>query len=132
MFKKYNNIKNKKDELKVDTVIIGAGIFGIYSALFLAKKGQSVIILEKENSILKRGSKINQARVHNGYHYPRSIKTAKKASRYYQRFCNDFYFSLVKPSKQVYAIACKNSRTSTANYVNFCKKLNLGERATEY
>jgi len=37
-----------------------------------------------------RASQINQARVHNGYHYPRSVTTAKSSAEYYDRFTTEF------------------------------------------
>lgn len=62
----------------VDKLIIGAGIYGLYSALKCGESGQSVIVLERESAPFMRATYINQARVHMGYHYPRSISTAKK------------------------------------------------------
>lgn len=108
-----------------DSVVIGGGIFGLYSALFLAKNGQKVALLEKEKGVFQRASSINQARVHNGYHYPRSPKTAIKTATYYQRFCQDFRSALLKPFTQIYAISEKNSKVSVSDYIKFCQKLNL-------
>ncbi|PJA53337.1 amino acid oxidase [Candidatus Roizmanbacteria bacterium CG_4_9_14_3_um_filter_36_11] len=108
-----------------DCVIIGGGIFGLYAASFLSAKGTKVAILEKEKTIFERASKINQARVHRGYHYPRSFATAQKVANYYHRFCNDFHFSLLKPFKQYYAVSKKNSKISAADYIRFCRKINI-------
>ena len=36
-----------------------------------------------------RASQVNQARVHNGYHYPRSLTTALSSVKYYERFTRD-------------------------------------------
>jgi glycine/D-amino acid oxidase-like deaminating enzyme len=68
----------KQNFKNYDAVIIGGGIFGSYAALTLLSKGLKVAMLEKENSVFKHASKINQSRIHRGYHYPRSIDTAKK------------------------------------------------------
>ena len=65
-----------------DFIIIGGGLFGIYSALYLSKKNLKVCLIEKDNELLNRASKINQARLHQGYHYPRSISTALLANEY--------------------------------------------------
>lgn len=67
--------------MEFDKIIIGAGIYGLYSALFCAKKGESILVLEKDNEAFKRATYINQARVHMGYHYPRSYSTAIKSAR---------------------------------------------------
>ena len=70
-----------------EKIIIGAGFYGLYSALFCGKKGQKVLVIEKEQEAFLRASYINQARVHMGYHYPRSISTAMKSAKYFERFC---------------------------------------------
>jgi hypothetical protein len=108
-----------------DAIIIGGGMFGLYAAHLLSEKGASVAILEKEKAIMERASKINQSRVHRGYHYPRSFETAKKASDHYFRFCNDFRFAMIRPFKQFYAISRENSKISVSEYIHFCKKLNI-------
>jgi glycine/D-amino acid oxidase-like deaminating enzyme len=110
---------------KYDCVIIGGGMFGLYAASLLSSQGAKVAILEKEKDIFDRASKVNQSKIHNGYHYPRSFETAKKTSDYYSRFCDDFKFSLVQPLKQYYAIAREGSKTSIEEYIQFCKKLDI-------
>lgn len=110
---------------KYDGVIIGGGIFGLYAASFLSSKGAKVAILEKEKTIFDRASKINQSRIHQGYHYPRSLKTAQKTANYYHRFCKDFSFSLIKPFKQYYAVSKQNSKIGANDYVRFCQKINI-------
>ncbi|MFV0520413.1 MAG: FAD-dependent oxidoreductase, partial [Lachnospirales bacterium] len=77
-----------------DKVIIGAGLYGLYSANFCADKGENVIILEFDEESVSRATYVNQARVHNGYHYPRSYSTAIKSAKYFERFNNDFPFSV--------------------------------------
>ena len=81
---------------KYDKIIIGAGIYGLYSAHLCAKKGEKILIIEHDSEAVSRGTYVNQARVHNGYHYPRSYSTAIKSSKYFNRFNEDFYFSINK------------------------------------
>ena len=50
--------------MKYDKIIIGAGIYGLYSALFCAKNNEKIIVLEKDPEAFKRATYINQARVH--------------------------------------------------------------------
>ena len=59
--------------MRYDKIIIGAGLYGLYAALYCAKKNQTVLVLEKESNAFERATYINQARVHMGYHYPRSL-----------------------------------------------------------
>ena len=78
-----------------DKIIIGAGLYGLYSALFCAKRDENVIVLEADDAPFKRATYINQARVHMGYHYPRSISTALKSRKYFDRFLNDYDFCIL-------------------------------------
>ena len=66
--------------MTVDRIIIGAGLYGLYAALFCAKQGERVFVVEKDPAPFMRATYINQARVHQGYHYPRSISTAMKSA----------------------------------------------------
>ena len=50
----------------MDKLIIGAGLYGLYAALYCAKRGQQVEVLEMEEAPFTRATYINQARVHMG------------------------------------------------------------------
>lgn len=101
-------------------IIIGAGIYGLYSALFCAKQGETVLVLEKEDTAFKRATLINQARVHMGYHYPRSISTAVKSKNYFDRFCSDYGFCINSCFEQIYATAGDFSWTNAEQFKKFC------------
>jgi hypothetical protein len=60
-----------------DKVIIRGTVFGI----ILRKIGATYI---------------NQAHVHQGYHYPRSISTAMKSAGYFERFNKDYNFCIIE------------------------------------
>jgi len=111
--------------MNYDKIILGAGIYGLYSALYSAKKGEKVIILEYDNDPFSRASYINQARVHNGYHYPRSISTALKSSNYFNRFTKDFSFATNSKFRKIYAISSDYSWTSASQFEIFCKNANI-------
>jgi len=117
--------KREYKDHKVDCVIIGAGIFGLYAAMLLVKRGYRVAIIDRSTEPFSRASAINQARVHNGYHYPRSYDTAVKVARYYSRFVRDFNFAINGLFKQVYAIASNSSKTSAKDFVDFCERVNI-------
>ena len=107
--------------LKYDKIIIGGGFYGLYSALFAGRRGNRVLLLEKEPSPFTRASYSNQARVHMGYHYPRSISTALKAKGYFDRFNRDFGFCVVDEFEQVYSISSTFSWTDTGQFAKFCR-----------
>jgi hypothetical protein len=110
--------------MAVDRVIIGGGIFGLYAAYVLGAAGFSVVLLEKEKLSLNRASRVNQARLHTGLHYPRSLLTARDSLGYYQRFREEFPES-VRDFKQIYAISDYNSQTSPKAFREFISRLGL-------
>jgi hypothetical protein len=59
---------------------------------YFARQGHEVIFSEKEEDFMQRASYVNQARVHNGYHYPRSILTALRLRISLPRFYKEFQF----------------------------------------
>lgn len=113
-----------------DYIIIGAGIYGLYSADILQKnhKNSKILIIEKDKDTFSRASYVNQARLHNGYHYPRSLHTAIKCSHYFDRFIEDFKFSIVSDYKKIYAISQKFGMTTANNFEKFCDNANIPYR----
>lgn len=109
---------------KADYIVIGAGIYGLYSAKLLGKRGYKVIVLER-GGVFQRASYVNQARLHNGYHYPRSVSTAEKTASYFERFYSDYYDCILKDFEQIYAVSSNFSYTNAKQFVKFCKKLNI-------
>ncbi|MDR1565294.1 MAG: FAD-binding oxidoreductase [Oscillospiraceae bacterium] len=101
-------------------IIIGAGLYGLYSALFCAKRGEKVLVLECDDAPFKRATYINQARVHMGYHYPRSISTAVKSRGYFERFNKDYGFCVHSDFAQVYATSKAFSWTDAKHFKKFC------------
>ena len=104
-----------------DKIIIGAGLYGLYSALYCGKKGEKILVLEKELEPFTRATYINQARVHMGYHYPRSFSTAIKSRNYFDRFCKDYGFCIHKDFDKIYAISKDFSWTSGKQFQKFCE-----------
>lgn len=103
-----------------DKIIIGAGLYGLYSALFCAKRGQHVLVLEHDDAAFKRATFINQARVHMGYHYPRSYSTAIKSAGYFNRFNEDYGFCVLNKFDQVYATSSNFSWSDAKQFKQFC------------
>ncbi len=109
----------------VDRLIIGGGLYGLYSALFCGSRGMSVVVLEKDSEPFKRATYINQARVHMGYHYPRSLTTAVKSAGYFKRFVDDYGFCIHQKFDQVYATSENFSWTQAQQFIDFCKAANI-------
>jgi len=105
---------------KYDFLIIGGGIFGCYAALYLAGKGRKICLLEKEKELFKKASIVNQARLHSGYHYPRSIATAVMSDDYKERFIKEHAPFINSQFEKYYAIEKFGSLTDAAQFERFC------------
>ena len=103
-----------------DKIILGAGLYGLYAAQKCGAAGQRVLVLERDPAPFMRATYINQARVHMGYHYPRSYSTAIKSAHYFERFCADYGFCLHTEFDQVYATSAHFSWTNAAEFRRFC------------
>ena len=103
-----------------DKIIIGAGLYGLYSAWYCGKQGKKIQVLEYDDAPFKRATFINQARVHNGYHYPRSYSTAIKSAHYFKRFNDDYGFSILTKFNQVYATSSEFSWSDAKQFQKFC------------
>ena len=106
-------------------IIIGAGLYGLYSALFCGRKGQSILVLECDATPFRRATYINQARVHQGYHYPRSISTAMKSAGYFERFNRDYGFCVNGEFEKIYATSSEYSWSNGEQFKKFCKAANI-------
>lgn len=103
-----------------DKIIIGAGLYGLYAALFCGRRGDRVLVIECDKAPFGRATYINQARVHQGYHYPRSISTAMKSAGYFERFHKDFEFCINRQFEKVYATSSQYSWSSGEQFKKFC------------
>jgi hypothetical protein len=107
-----------------DRVVIGGGLFGAYSSLVLGKMGHRVLLVEQAPELMGRASLVNQARLHTGLHYPRSIVTARESLGYYAKFRERFP-SAVFDFQQIYAISTHNSKTSSQDFQGFVNRLDV-------
>ncbi len=111
--------------LNYDRIILGAGLYGLYAALLCAKQGERVLVLEYDDAPFQRATYINQARVHMGYHYPRSYSTAIKSAGYFARFNEDYGFCVNGSFEKIYATSSAYSWTNAAQFKHFCAGANI-------
>lgn len=104
--------------------VIGGGLFGCFAALALAQRGHRVVLIEKSSGLLTRASLVNQARLHTGLHYPRSIITAGESLRAYQSFRHLFPEAVID-FDQIYAVAAHGSKVSAAEFGRFVERLGV-------
>ncbi|HMQ47168.1 MAG TPA: FAD-dependent oxidoreductase [Saprospiraceae bacterium] len=114
---------NKRDHF--DFLIVGGGIFGVYAAIYLAKQGVHCLLLEKENALFKKASIVNQARLHSGYHYPRSVATALMSDENKERFTHEHRPFINFEFEKFYAIDKLGSFTDSRQFQRFCDFLHI-------
>jgi glycine/D-amino acid oxidase-like deaminating enzyme len=107
---------------RFDAVIIGGGFYGATIAVYLAQRRglRDIALVEREPGLLTRASYNNQARVHNGYHYPRSFTTAYRSRVNLPRFARDWSQAVKRDVTKLYAIARHNSKVTARQFVRFC------------
>src|SRR3954464_815342 len=108
-----------------DAMGIGGGFFLASIATYLARKRrlQRVLVVEREDALLSRASYCNQARIHNGYHYPRSFTTAFRSRVNLPRFVRDYPDVLTRDFVALYAIARRNSKVTAGQFRRFCRAI---------
>lgn len=103
-----------------DAVVIGGGFYGCALALALQERRLRVLLIEQADGLLQRASFTNQARIHNGYHYPRAMLTALRSRVNLPRFTADFPAAVDASFTKLYAIARYQSRVSAGQFQRFC------------
>ena len=106
-----------------DAVIVGGGFYGCCLALAIRESHSRVALLEKADDLMTRASYANQARVHKGYHYPRSYLTGLRSSVNFPRFVDDFRDCIADSFEHVYAIPRSNSKVSAHQFRKFCSRI---------
>src|SRR5215510_57773 len=106
-----------------DAVVVGGGFYGARLAVMLRKTGRSVMLVEREPALLSRASLRNQARVHNGYHYPRSLLTALRSRLNYDRFLAEYSDCVDRSFPHYYAIARGISKVTFSQFAEFCRRI---------
>ena len=105
--------------------IIGAGLFGCVIGYELSKAGHKVVIIEQDSDIMQRASKCNHNRLHLGYHYPRSVETAKQSLDGLVTFLTNYKDAIVSHFPNYYMIAKWNSHVTSKEYIDFCDEVNI-------
>lgn len=111
------------DLSEYDAVVVGGGFFGCQLSIYLKQYLKSVLILEREEELLQRASYHNQARVHNGYHYPRSILTALRSRVSFPQFIRDYQECIYADFEKYYAVGKLFSKVNANQFKLFCDRI---------
>jgi glycine/D-amino acid oxidase-like deaminating enzyme len=108
-----------------DTIIIGGGFYGLRIAQFLVDELgiKDVLVIEKEADVMQRASYNNQARVHNGYHYPRSVLTALRSRVNLPIFSKEYDEAVDSEFTKYYAVAKNFSKVSARQFLRFYERI---------
>lgn len=104
-------------------VIIGGGFFGCSMALMLRDQGLTPIVIEECGELMMHASRVNQARVHGGYHYPRSLLTAYRARQNYERFKREYRDAIHDRFTKVYAVGRLFSKVTASQFERFMGRI---------
>jgi len=111
----------------VRAAVIGGGIFGCTIATDLALAGVQVELFEARSDILGGATARCQARLHRGYHYPRSDATAAAARDGFDEFVARWPAAVRMSAQHNYVIAdpALDTHTSPGQFLSFCERLGL-------
>ena len=104
--------------------VVGGGVFGCTIAVDLARAGAHVDLFEARSDLLDGATARCQARLHRGYHYPRSDATAVAARDASVEFMARFVDAVWLAPNHFYAIA-PGSKTTPEEFLAFCDRLGL-------
>lgn len=103
-------------ETEYDYIVVGGGFYGCCLALYLRSISKRVLLVEAGEALMTRASRVNQARVHTGFHYPRSAITAVKSMLLHKKFLEDFPEAVVDDFQMLYAIARRRSKVTARKF----------------
>ena len=101
--------------------VIGGGIFGATAAFHAARAGHEVHLFEKEDQLLQAASRINQYRLHRGYHYPRSPETAESCRHAQSSFRSEYADAITPHVRHFYGVAKRGSKVPFVDFLAFCR-----------
>lgn len=105
--------------------VIGGGIFGCTAAIYLARDGHSVTLYEQDSGLLYGASRVNQYRLHSGYHYPRSTETAIQSKFGLRSFTEEYSAAIITGDDHYYLIPNKGSKVTVQEYRDFMDSVSL-------
>ncbi len=113
---------------RIDAVVIGGGFYGCCVAVYLRRRFARVVLYEREPALMMRASRVNQARLHNGYHYPRSFLTAARSHANLTAFREQYSRAVETGFRHLYCIARRDSKVGRRHFERLSKTVGMPMR----
>ena len=106
--------------------VIGGGFYGIMASLEAAKTEhvKEVFLFERERSLFCAAGKYNQARLHLGFHYPRSEETIQQSKSGFSLYQDRFPSVTKSINKNIYLIR-EDGQIGIKEYLKIMKRNKL-------
>ncbi len=101
--------------------ILGSGFYGCHLAIALLKSGHDVVIHEIKDRMFAGASGSIPARIHRGFHYPRSATTRDACNAHYEEFMARYGRFTHGVPVNLYAIAARESLVDFQTYRHILK-----------
>lgn len=85
--------------------VIGGGLFGATTAIHLARAGHAVHLYDAKADLMCGATAATYARLHRGYHYPRSPETGRESREAESAFRAEYGDCVIDGGKQAYIVA---------------------------
>lgn len=107
--------------------ILGGGWYGCHIAQELMWAGYDVVLYEKSYRLFNGASGSIPARLHRGFHYPRSALTRAACERHFTRFMGMYGFLTQPVPYNIYGVAREESLVDFGTYADVCRNLPVKE-----
>lgn len=99
--------------------VIGGGLFGCTAAVYLARAGHDVHLFEAKSNLMCGATASTFARLHRGYHYPRSPETGRESRRAEASFREEYGEAVIDGGRQGYLVAHSRSHVTPEQFRRF-------------
>lgn len=99
--------------------VIGGGLFGCTAAVHLARAGHDVHLFEAKSELMCGATASTFARLHRGFHYPRSAETGQESRKAEASFRAEYGGTVIDGGRQSYFVAPLRSHVTVDQFRAF-------------
>lgn len=101
---------------RLKVAVIGGGLFGCTAAVHAARHGHDVHLFDVKPEIMCGATAGTYARLHRGYHYPRSPETGRESRRAEKSFRSEYGGCVIDGGRQFYIVPEHGSKVSVNEF----------------